>query len=185
MRRGLARRFRRRRDSIPAERLPGNRHLRQRETPDESAFDRQYPGSQLCAGGGESGDRYHGPRADTAEALACAYSDRGNRRRLRVGSGALRPLQTSHRGSGRARGKHGRHPRKLRCCHRGWWSDDDRSGWRIWTEISQKFNLNFLALPEDLLEKLARDGEQERGMIPAGLYRGIERRSRPKCALAQ
>ena len=47
--------------------------------------------------------------------------------------------------------------------------------WRIWTENSQKFNLNFIALPEDLLGKLARDGEQERGMIPAGLYRGIER----------
>jgi hypothetical protein len=47
--------------------------------------------------------------------------------------------------------------------------------WRIWTEISQKFDLNFIELPEDLLAKLAKDGEQERGIIPAGLYRGIER----------
>ena len=47
--------------------------------------------------------------------------------------------------------------------------------WRIWTELSQQFNLYFIGLPEDLLEKLARDGEQERGLIPAGLYRGIER----------
>ena len=47
--------------------------------------------------------------------------------------------------------------------------------WRIWTEISQKFNLYFIELPEELLAKLARDGEQERGVIPAGLYRGIER----------
>jgi len=47
--------------------------------------------------------------------------------------------------------------------------------WRIWTEISQKFNLSFIGLPEDLLEKVARDGEQERGVIPAGLYRRIER----------
>jgi TRAP transporter TAXI family solute receptor len=47
--------------------------------------------------------------------------------------------------------------------------------WRIWTEISQKFDLNFIQLPDDLLAKLAQDGEQERGIIPAGLYRGIER----------
>jgi len=47
--------------------------------------------------------------------------------------------------------------------------------WRIWTEISQKFDLNFLDLPDELLATLAREGEQERGAIPAGLYRGIER----------
>ncbi|HUB81998.1 MAG TPA: TAXI family TRAP transporter solute-binding subunit [Bryobacteraceae bacterium] len=47
--------------------------------------------------------------------------------------------------------------------------------WRIWTEISQKFDLHFIGLPDDLLAKLAKDGEQERGIIPAGLYRGIER----------
>ena len=47
--------------------------------------------------------------------------------------------------------------------------------WRIWTEISQKFDLHFIELPDDLLAKLAKDGEQERGVIPAGLYRGIER----------
>lgn len=47
--------------------------------------------------------------------------------------------------------------------------------WRIWTEISQKFNLYFIQLPDDLLAELARAGEQDRGIIPAGLYRGIER----------
>jgi TRAP transporter TAXI family solute receptor len=47
--------------------------------------------------------------------------------------------------------------------------------WRIWTEISQKFDLNFLELPNGLLDKLAREGEQGRGTIPAGLYRGIDR----------
>ena len=47
--------------------------------------------------------------------------------------------------------------------------------WRIWTEISQKFDLNFIELPDDLLADLAREGQQDRGMIPAGLYRGIER----------
>lgn len=47
--------------------------------------------------------------------------------------------------------------------------------WRIWTEISQKFDLRFLDLPDDLLATLAREGEQDRGVIPAGLYRGIDR----------
>ncbi|HEY7391511.1 MAG TPA: TAXI family TRAP transporter solute-binding subunit, partial [Bryobacteraceae bacterium] len=47
--------------------------------------------------------------------------------------------------------------------------------WRIWTEISQKYDLRFIQLPDDLLAKLAKEGEQERGIIPAGLYRGIDR----------
>jgi TRAP transporter TAXI family solute receptor len=47
--------------------------------------------------------------------------------------------------------------------------------WKIWTEISQKFNLKFIQLPEDLLAELAREGEQERGVIPPGLYRGVVR----------
>jgi para-nitrobenzyl esterase len=47
--------------------------------------------------------------------------------------------------------------------------------WRIWTEISQKFDLNFIELPEELLAKLAQEGEQERGTIPVGLYRGVVR----------
>jgi uncharacterized protein len=47
--------------------------------------------------------------------------------------------------------------------------------WRIWTEISQKFDLTFIQLPDDLLAELAREGEQDRGTIPPGLYRGVER----------
>ncbi|MFL6416233.1 MAG: TAXI family TRAP transporter solute-binding subunit [Bryobacteraceae bacterium] len=47
--------------------------------------------------------------------------------------------------------------------------------WRIWTEISQKFDLNFIQLPDELLANLAEAGEANRGVIPAGLYRGIER----------
>ncbi|MEO8597605.1 MAG: TAXI family TRAP transporter solute-binding subunit [Candidatus Solibacter sp.] len=47
--------------------------------------------------------------------------------------------------------------------------------WRIWNEIAQKFDLNFIALPGELLDKLAKDGEQERGIIPVGLYRGVVR----------
>ena len=47
--------------------------------------------------------------------------------------------------------------------------------WRIWTEISQKFDLKFITLPDDLLNELAREGEEDRGTIPPGLYRGVER----------
>ena len=47
--------------------------------------------------------------------------------------------------------------------------------WRVWTEISQKFNLNFIELPGELLTKLAQEGEMERGIIPVGLYRGVMR----------
>ena len=45
--------------------------------------------------------------------------------------------------------------------------------WSVWTEISQKHDLRFLELPDELLADLAREGEQERGTIPAGLYRGV------------
>jgi TRAP transporter TAXI family solute receptor len=47
--------------------------------------------------------------------------------------------------------------------------------WSVWTEISQKFNLRFLQLPDDLLDELAIVGEQERGTVPTGLYRGVTR----------
>jgi TRAP transporter TAXI family solute receptor len=45
--------------------------------------------------------------------------------------------------------------------------------WVVWTEVSQRFDLNFLQLPDDLLAKLAKENDQERGLIPVGLYRGI------------
>jgi hypothetical protein len=47
--------------------------------------------------------------------------------------------------------------------------------WSVWTEISQKHYLRFLELPDERLADLAREGEQERGTIPAGLYRGVVR----------
>jgi TRAP transporter TAXI family solute receptor len=45
----------------------------------------------------------------------------------------------------------------------------------VWYEVSQKFNLTFLELPEDLLDRLARDFDMERGEIPDGLLRGVDR----------
>jgi TRAP transporter TAXI family solute receptor len=47
--------------------------------------------------------------------------------------------------------------------------------WVVWSEVSQNFDLNFIQLPDDLLAKLAKDNEQDRGLIPIGLYRGIVR----------
>jgi TRAP transporter TAXI family solute receptor len=45
----------------------------------------------------------------------------------------------------------------------------------VWYEVSQKFNLTFLELPDDLLDRLARDFDMERGEIPDGLLRGVDR----------
>ena len=45
--------------------------------------------------------------------------------------------------------------------------------WGVWTEISQKFDLNFIQLPDDLLDELAREGDAQRGTIPVGLYHGV------------
>ncbi len=47
--------------------------------------------------------------------------------------------------------------------------------WRVWTEISQKYDLTFFGVADELLNKLARSTGQSRGVIPAGLYRGVDR----------
>ena len=56
--------------------------------------------------------------------------------------------------------------------------------WRIWTEISQKFDLKFIQLPDDLLDELARASEQERGIIPPGCIAALSGRFRPSFAPA-
>ena len=45
----------------------------------------------------------------------------------------------------------------------------------VWYEVSQKFDLTFLRLPNDLLDQLAREWDMERGEVPDGLLRGIDR----------
>jgi TRAP-type uncharacterized transport system substrate-binding protein len=45
----------------------------------------------------------------------------------------------------------------------------------VWTEVAQKVELKFLELPGDLLDEMAKAGEAERGLIPPGLYRGVDR----------
>lgn len=44
----------------------------------------------------------------------------------------------------------------------------------VWYEVSQKFDLTYLRLPDDLLDKLAKDSDMERGNIPDGLLRGVD-----------
>lgn len=45
--------------------------------------------------------------------------------------------------------------------------------YNVWYEVSQKYDLTYLQLPNDLLDKLAKDFNFQRGTIPDGLLRGI------------
>jgi hypothetical protein len=47
--------------------------------------------------------------------------------------------------------------------------------YNVWYEISQKYDLIYLQLPDDLVAKLASDLTQQRGTIPNGLLRGVDR----------
>jgi len=47
--------------------------------------------------------------------------------------------------------------------------------WNVLYEVSQKFDLNYLGLPEPVLAKLAQQPLVYRGYIPYGLLRGVER----------
>ena len=44
----------------------------------------------------------------------------------------------------------------------------------VWYEVSQKYDLTYLQLPDELLNKLAKDEDMQRGSIPDGLLRGID-----------
>ena len=47
--------------------------------------------------------------------------------------------------------------------------------WNVLYQVSQKFELNYLELPEPVLAKLAQQPMVYRGYIPYGLLRGVER----------
>jgi len=47
--------------------------------------------------------------------------------------------------------------------------------YNIWYEASQKYDLRYLQLPDDLLVRLAKDDDMEMGTIPLGLLRGVDR----------
>jgi len=44
----------------------------------------------------------------------------------------------------------------------------------VWYEVSQKFDLSYLQLPNDLLAKIAKENDMELHDIPDGLLRGID-----------
>jgi len=44
----------------------------------------------------------------------------------------------------------------------------------VWTVVSQRFKLNYIRLPDELLAKLAADGWYQPGNIPVGFLPGIE-----------
>jgi len=46
--------------------------------------------------------------------------------------------------------------------------------WSVWSEISQQFELTFVELPPELLVQLSKEMGQDLGLIPTGLYRGID-----------
>lgn len=45
----------------------------------------------------------------------------------------------------------------------------------VWYEVSQKFDLHFIALPKELLAKVAQENDMEFHDIPIGLLRGVDR----------
>jgi len=45
--------------------------------------------------------------------------------------------------------------------------------WSLWSEVSIKNDLLFLDLPQDLLARLSKETGEEIGMMPLGLYRGV------------
>ena len=47
--------------------------------------------------------------------------------------------------------------------------------YNVWYEVSQRHDLTYVQLPDDLLDKLAQDPTVQRGVIPNGLLRGIDR----------
>jgi len=44
----------------------------------------------------------------------------------------------------------------------------------VWTDVSQRFQLNYIQLPDELLAQLAADDWYDPGIIPVGLLPGIE-----------
>jgi TRAP transporter TAXI family solute receptor len=47
--------------------------------------------------------------------------------------------------------------------------------WNVLYQVSQKFDLNYLDIPEPVLAKLTEQPLRHRGTIPVGLLRGVER----------
>ncbi len=46
--------------------------------------------------------------------------------------------------------------------------------WSIWSDISHDFDLSFVELPQELLDRLSKGTGYNPGFIPTGLYRGVD-----------
>ena len=51
---------------------------------------------------------------------------------------------------------------------------DNMPEYEAWVDVTQRFNLKYLELPQELRAKLAKDSDWEQGRIPFGLFRGVE-----------
>ncbi len=56
----------------------------------------------------------------------------------------------------------------------GWASLVNAPEYNMWYEVSQKYDLNFLTLPDDLLDRLAKQFEFEKRNLPLNMLRGVE-----------
>lgn len=57
----------------------------------------------------------------------------------------------------------------------GWAALVNAPEYNMWYEVTQKHDLKFLALPDDLLDKLAKQFDFDKRNVPLGLLRGIDR----------
>ena len=51
---------------------------------------------------------------------------------------------------------------------------DNMPEYEAWVDVTQRFDLKYLELPQELRAKLAKDSDWEQGRIPLGLFRGVD-----------
>ena len=51
---------------------------------------------------------------------------------------------------------------------------DNMPEYEAWVDVTQRFNLRYLEVPQELRTKLAKENDWEQGRIPFGLFRGVE-----------
>jgi TRAP transporter TAXI family solute receptor len=55
----------------------------------------------------------------------------------------------------------------------GWAALVNAPEYNFWNEVTQKYDLKFLSLPDDLRDKLAKQYDFEKRELPLGIYRGV------------
>ena len=56
-----------------------------------------------------------------------------------------------------------------------WGSLDNTPEYNVWYQASQKYDLKYLALPDDLRAQLRKDEDLLDGRLPIGIFRGVDR----------